>query len=68
MEAGLKADDLQKRFATLRAAAALAGLQIWRSDPGDGPVRYFASRRGVVRDLGDLAQVEQFLDVLGGDR
>ena len=58
--------DDPKRFASLRAAAALAGYQIWRTDPADGAVRYFASRWNVVRDIGDIDQVAQFVYVVGG--
>ena len=42
MTDGIK--DADKRFATLRAAAALAGFEIWRTNPADGPVRYLAGR------------------------
>jgi hypothetical protein len=60
--------DDAKRVSTLRAAAALAGYEIARTDPADGPVRFFASRWGVVRELGDIDQAEQFIRVLGGGK
>jgi hypothetical protein len=58
--------DDAKRISTLRAAAALAGYQIARTDPADGPVRYFATRWNIARELGDLGQAEHFIQVLGG--
>lgn len=50
-----------KAFSDLAARAALAGWQLWRSDADDGPQRYFCGRWGQVRVLGDLVEVEQFL-------
>jgi hypothetical protein len=59
----------EKLFATLRAAAALGGLEILRTDPADGPVRYLGRWQGVVRELGgDINTVAGFVRVLGGAR
>ncbi|MFY9480107.1 MAG: hypothetical protein WAQ08_20905 [Aquabacterium sp.] len=58
--------DQEKRISTLTAAAALAGYQIARTDPTDGPVRFFATRWGTTRDLGALENAERFIRVLGG--
>ncbi|MDO9002831.1 MAG: hypothetical protein Q7V20_05200 [Aquabacterium sp.] len=66
MSPPLTEQDDVKRFATLRAAAAMVGYQLWRTDPADGNVRYFASRWNVVRDIGDIDQVAQFVYVVGG--
>ena len=54
-----------KAWATLQARAALAGWQLWRSDAADGPQRFFAGRWGMVRVLGDLDEVERFLEKVG---
>lgn len=35
-------DSSEKAWATLRAAAALRGVTLHRTDPADGPVRVFA--------------------------
>lgn len=61
--------DEDKRFATLRAAAALGGLELMRTNPADGQVQYLGRWQGVVRDLGnDLGTVAGFVRVLGGAR
>lgn len=59
--------DDDKRFVTLRAAAALAGFELLRTDPVDGQVRYLGSRWGVVREIGTtLELVADFVRVMGG--
>lgn len=63
---GCKPDEC-KRFASLRATAALAGFELLRTDPADGPVRYLGSRWGAVREIGtSLDLVEGFVRVMGG--
>ena len=57
-----------KRFATLRARLALAGWSLTRTDAGDGPVTFHASRWGMLRELPDLAAVESFADQVGAPR
>ncbi len=59
------ADD-DKRFATLRAHPALKGYSLSRTAAGDGPVRFYVTRWGMVRELRDLAAVARFLDQVGG--
>lgn len=59
--------EAEKRFETLRAAAALAGFELLRTDSLDGQVRYLGSRWGVVREIGtNLDLVESFVRVMGG--
>lgn len=56
-----------KAFATLAAQLALHGHGLARSDPSDGPVRYYATRWGMVHELPDLEAVESFAkQVMGG--
>lgn len=44
-------------FETLRALAAFAGLQAVRTDPADGPVRYFVIQGQTVRGV-DLDKLQ----------
>jgi hypothetical protein len=61
-----KGDD-SKRFDTLRAAAALSGFELLRTDPSDGRVRYIGIKWGTAREIGTcLDLVESFVRVLGG--
>ena len=41
-----------KVWAGLQARAALAGLQLYRSLPADGPQRLLLEHRGVIRQVG----------------
>ena len=50
-----------KAFATLVARFALAGYQLTRTDPDDGPVSYHAARYGEVRYLPKLCDAQQLL-------
>jgi hypothetical protein len=60
-------DHDAKRFNSLRASAALAGFELLRTDPQDGPARYLGVRWGVVRELGtSLDLVDGFVRVMGG--
>lgn len=62
-----KQHDADKRFITLRATAALAGFELLRTDPKDGPARYLGVKWGVTREIGSsLDLVEGFVRVLGG--
>lgn len=63
--AGDPADEA-KRFQNLRAAFALRGPALHRSDPADGPVRLWAERWGHARPLADLNEAAAFLRQLGG--
>lgn len=62
-----QAQEDEKRFLTLRAAAALVGFELMRTDARDGVVRYFGTRWGSTQHLGtDLNTVEGFVRVMGG--
>ena len=41
-----------KAWAGLQARAALAGLQLFRSHPGDGRQRVLLEHRGLIRQVG----------------
>ncbi len=55
-----------KAFETLRAAFALKGHTLHRTDPADGPATYWAERWGLVRHLPTLHDVALFLAQIGG--
>lgn len=55
-----------KAFTTLAAQLALQGHTLTRSNPNDGPVTYYASRWGMVRQLPDLDAVGAFARMVGG--
>lgn len=55
-----------KAFETLRAAFALQGHTLHRTDPADGPVSYWAERWGLVRNLPTLHDAALFLAQIGG--
>ena len=55
-----------KAFATLRAAFALRGHTLHRTDPTDGPVTFWAERWGLVRYLPTLHDAALFLAQIGG--
>lgn len=57
-----------KAFLTLRAAYAIKGHILHRTNPMDGPVSYYAERWGHVRRLPSLADVEYFLNQIGGEQ
>lgn len=54
------------KFETLRARAALAGIEVLRTDPADGCVRYFVVRRRTVRELWTIDDLEALIAHLGG--
>lgn len=58
------ADD-GKRFATLRAHLALKGYSLHRTAAGDGPVCFYVTRWGLVRELPDVAAVRVFAEQVG---
>lgn len=60
---GQRAD---KAFKTMAATLALQGHILTRSNPSDGPVTYYATRWGLVRNLPDLDAVAAFLRQIGG--
>ena len=55
-----------KTFSTLRAAYALEGHTLHRTDPADGPVAYWAERWGLVRYLPSIDTARRFLEQIGG--
>ena len=60
------ADADRKAFESLRAACALRGYTLARSNPDDGPVTYWASRWGLIRELRTLADVDAFVRMIAG--
>jgi hypothetical protein len=56
----------RKVFETLRAAFALRGHTMHRSDASDGPVTYWVERWGLVRQLPTLHDAALFLVQIGG--
>jgi hypothetical protein len=50
-----------KRWTTLRAIACRAGIQTFRTDPADGPIRFVSLRHGVPRLFDDLDAVERYV-------
>lgn len=59
-------DRPDKAFSTLRAAYAVTGHALYRTDPKDGPVTYWAERWGLVRYLPTLHDAGLFLAKIGG--
>lgn len=55
-----------KAFSTLRAAYALKGHILHRTEPADGEVMYWAERWGLVRYLPTLHDLTLFLVQIGG--
>lgn len=54
-----------KAFITLRALLALKGHVLSRSHGDDGPVRFYVTRWGLVRELRDIAAVRAFAEQVG---
>jgi hypothetical protein len=57
--------DADKEFCTLRAVLALKGHCLSRTYAGDGPVLFYVTRWGMVRELLDLAAVRAFAAQVG---
>lgn len=51
-------------FEALRRRAEQAGLQVLRTDPADGWVRYFVVQRQTVKELHDLDDIEALVNHL----
>ena len=47
-----------KTFSALQARAALAGIELVRTDPRDGSPRFLTQHRGAWRELRSLEDVE----------
>lgn len=60
------AERTDKVFSTLRAAFAMKGHALHRTDPADGPVTYWAERWGLVRYLPSIDTARLFLEQIGG--
>lgn len=58
--------DAEKIFQNLRAAYAMQGHALHRTDPADGTVKYLAERWGLVRYLPTLHDAALFLAQIGG--
>lgn len=54
-----------KVFATLQAQLEMRGYSLSRTDAGDGPVRFYASRWSLIVELRDLSAVEAFAERAG---
>lgn len=54
-----------KAFLTLRALLALKGHVLSRTHGDDGPVRFYVTRWGLVRELPDIAAVRAFAEQVG---
>ena len=58
--------DYQKRLATLRARAALAGVTLHAIDNDYGKIIYIVSKWAMTRELPDLDSLESWLRRVGG--
>lgn len=58
-------EQITKTFFGYAARAAFRGWQLWRSDAGDGPVRFFAAKWNRVIVLANMEEVERFLERAG---
>ena len=54
-----------KCLATLRAQLALNGYSLTRTHGEDGPVCFYVTRWGMVRELPDIAAVRAFAQQVG---
>jgi len=54
-----------KAFLTMRALLALNGHILSRTHGDDGPVRFYVTRWGLVRELRDIAAVRAFAEQVG---
>lgn len=68
MSASLLGADAQKRLATLRARAALAGVTLINSRDEHGRPEWIATRWHLTRSLSSLDEIEQWLDRVGAPR
>jgi hypothetical protein len=60
------AERRHKTFSTLVAGFALKGYTLQRTNAGDGPVTYYATRLGQVRYLHSLDDAQRYLAQMGG--
>jgi hypothetical protein len=66
---GVSAADVErKRFETLRSDLAFTSTTLSRTDPLDGPVRYYAHKfGGLIKKLADLEAVAKFASQVSAD-
>ena len=57
-----------KAFLTLRALLALKGHVLSRTHGDDGPLRFYVTRWGLVREFPDFPSVHAFADQVGATR
>lgn len=57
--------NADKVFLTLRTLLALKGHVLSRTQGDDGPVRFYITRWGLVRELRDIAAVRAFAEQVG---
>jgi hypothetical protein len=57
--------DADKVFHSLRAAYALHGHELHRTDPTDGTVTYFSRHWGRVRSVPNIAAAQWLLERIG---
>lgn len=55
-----------KTYWTMRAAFALKGYALYRSNSADGPVTYWVERWGSKQSFRSIEDASQFLDQIGG--
>ena len=53
-------------FHSMRAAFALHGQALHRTDPKDGTMTYWTERLGLIRHLPNIDTARQFLEQIGG--
>ena len=58
-------DEADKAFLTLRVLLALKGHVLSRTHGDDGPVRFYVTRWGLVRELRNIAAVRAFAEQVG---
>ena len=58
----------EKAFLTLRALLALQGHVLSRTHGDDGPLRFYVTRWGLVREFPDFPSVHAFADQVGATR
>ena len=60
------AENLGKRFATLQARCAIAGVSLHQLENDHGALVYIVSRWALTRELADLDAVASWLDRVTG--
>lgn len=66
--AGDHAIDQAKLFATLRARAAMAGVELYAAQDSDGKPVYVGTKWAESTSFGNLAEVVAWLDRIDGGR